>query len=97
MSDVEALWCQFARHALRKATQSELAYREPGRLRKSLDAGRSACEKHGTVPVGQHMSHRVLGHPEGGNRGDVDSPRNGLCVDLCERAANGPRTRWLAL
>ena len=67
MSDMDALWRQFARHALRELAQRELAQRElaqreRSRLREALEPGRGACEKHRTVPLRQHVAHGLLGN-----------------------------------
>ena len=88
VSHMDALWCELAGQALRKATQRELAHRERGGLRESLDAGRSASKKHCSVPLGEHPAHGVLGNAKGGHRGDIDSACDLFGVDLDERSAN---------
>lgn len=88
MSNMDSLWRQLVRHALRETTQRELAHCESGRVGESLEPRRRAREKHRTVPVGQHASHGMLGDSKGGNCCDVGRASDRLGIDLDERCAN---------
>src|SRR5439155_18592337 len=60
MGDMNVLWRELARHALRQAAQSELAHRKGSRIDVALDARRSAGEQDRAAAAAQHLPSRRL-------------------------------------
>src|SRR5262245_16625076 len=72
MRDVNVLWSQFPRHALREPAQRELAHGEGRRLRVALHARRSAGEEDGAGAALEHALRRRLRHQKAGVGRDLE-------------------------
>ena len=81
--------CGCSSRALGEAAKRELAHGEGGRARIALHAGRGAGEDDGTLAVGQHPPHGLLGHQEGAEGGDHERAADLLGVD----STRGPRAQ----
>ena len=87
MCDVHAVRGEFARHALRQATQRELAHRKGAGLRIALHRGGSTGEQDRAGLLRHHQARRLLTDKESAKSADGDGVRHLLRHQGCDRPA----------
>src|SRR5450432_879042 len=85
MGDVNAFGPEFARCALRKAAQGELAHRESRRIGKAFDASGRAGEQDRAAPAWGHPLGRLLSDEKSAEGGNRQRPLDGRRIKLSER------------